>query len=294
MHSPDGINWRPDDLGALGELTPIAIGMLSDDAGTLLLTNAAYSGIYRAERGESGVIQGWKQVWAYPLPEAAFQYPPVRYVPDPAAPGRVYTAFAHDTRFAFTKGLFMSEDSGLSWFESGINGPGDVRFVFPDPPLPDPKKSGTVYVESGLSLITDLYYGRMESVFVSRDAGRNWVQLEGVDALYGLSEETEGVVLAAARYGTSASWLLTSRDHGVTWFERKLPFRIKDLKIDPHEPKAPGIEFVLYKGRKRHGNLQNESLNLASCRESPGRIFLFVLDSLNQPPARTSLTRSPT
>ena len=234
--SPDGINWHRDQGGNFGELAPMAIGMLPDDAGTLLLTNAADSGIYRAERGKSGVVQEWKQVWAYPLPEAAFQYPPIRYIPDPAAPGRVYTSFAHDTRSFLTNGLFMSEDSGLSWFESGINGTSDERFAWPDPPLPDPEEPGTVYVEAGVWVIADQYYGGLQSVFVSRDAGRNWVQLEGVDTLYGFSEDAEGAVLVAARHGTTASVLLTSRDHGATWLERKLPFRISDLKVDPGDP----------------------------------------------------------
>lgn len=241
LSSPDGINWHEDNSFTAADLAPLAIGLLSGAKPALLMTNARDGGIYRTELGEGGAVQQWKKVWNYPLPEAVYKYPPVRYIPDPAASRRVYATFDHDTRNFSTNGLFMSEDGGLSWFESGINGESSLRFVFPGLPLPDPIKSGTVYMQASLSKDAGNigYYGRWgDSVFVSRDAGRKWIQLDEIHTLYGLSEDAEGVVVTAARHGLNNSWLLTSRDHGASWSERKLPFKLVGLQTNPDNPHA--------------------------------------------------------
>ncbi|WP_026297584.1 copper amine oxidase N-terminal domain-containing protein [Paenibacillus daejeonensis] len=235
--SADGISWRQNNSISFGELAPFALGQTSGNAPAYLMTNGKDGGIYRAEPGAPGAPLNWQQVWEYPWPEANDYYSPVQYIADPTNPNRIYTAFQHDTRFAYVNGLFMSEDRGSNWFWTGINGSDNIQFTFPEPAIPDPKSPGTVYQQSWLSWTSgEHFYNGQTAISVSKDAGRTWKQLEGIHALAGLSEDEKGVALTAVRHGLYHSWLLTSRDQGVSWQERKLPFKISSIEVHPNNP----------------------------------------------------------
>jgi len=254
--SKDGTEWTQADDGAFGYLRPSAIGFLPGGtggkagggsggaSGVRLLSSSLDGGIYRSEAGGP-----WELVREYPLPEAVDKSPPARYIPDPANASRIYAAFGYDPGMPSAAGVFLSEDGGKTWAETGINGDDRLRFLSPSVPVPDPSGRGRVLLTASLGYSDDsgVFAASTEDlVFLSENAGRNWVVLDGVDMVYGVARTAEGSLYVGGKSRDGFSWLMTSRDGGRSWQERRLPFEVLDGIV--FDPSAPELMFASAQG----------------------------------------------
>ena len=230
--SNDGATWAEADPSAFGNLQPSAVGYGSAESGVRLLSSSLDAGIYRSVDGGP-----WELVRAYPVPESNYKYPPIRFTADPANDDRMYAGFYHDTINPATYGVMLSEDGGRTWSETGVNGDPLLRFSFPSQLTFDPGQDGHLFLKASLSVYDTefpVYIG--EHLFESKDAGRNWTRLDGLNHMYGTAPGAQGAIYIGGKTQSGASYLVKSRDGGVTWEERKLPFAPYDIRFDPAAP----------------------------------------------------------
>jgi len=292
--SKDGLEWTEASAAAFGNLWPSAIGFVPGGAGdetggeaggesgvasgVRLLSSSFDGGIYRSVAGGP-----WELVREDPLPEAVYKYPPARYIPDPTNASRIYASLDHDTRMPSVSGVFLSEDGGRTWTETGVNGDDRLRFVFPSPPLPDPAKEGRVLLTANVSYSDGFGFSAdtEDRVLLSEDAGRNWVILDEVDRLYGVAKIGEGSLYVGEKSRDGFSWLMTSRDGGLSWQVRRLPFEVwAGIAFDPA---APELMFVSAEGGlyvSLNGGASWSPLPIGGTilRVDAARKLLFLLD----------------
>lgn len=230
--SPDGTNWTAADPAAFGNLEPSAIGFGAKGSGIRLLSSKLDFGIYRSVDGGP-----WERVWEYPYPEANYKYAPIRYVADPANVNRIYAAFYHSSSNPMVDGAFLSEDGGRTWIETGVNGDPMLRFGEPFGHTPDPGNDGSVMLRAhAATFFAEYPVGTGHRVFASADAGRSWMLLDGVDYIYGSAPGANGTIHIGSRTVDGVSYLVSSRDGGATWEQRKLPFLLGSIHFDPAAP----------------------------------------------------------
>lgn len=240
--SENGTDWMPLDPSLFGNLQPTAMGKVPGTG--VRLISSLNGGIYRSVHGSP-----WELVWEYPLPEAADKYVPIRYLPDPANPSRIYAAFDHHTRNPWSNGVFLSEDGGRTWTETGIQGDPLLRFVFPSRIVPDYEQDGAVTVTASL-VETELYIGTDRMVVQSEDAGRSWTILEGLDEVFASAPGEDGTMYIGGKMQDEEYFLMTSKDGGSTWQQRRLPFFLYDVQLDPS---APELLFARGNEGDQHG-----------------------------------------
>ncbi len=238
----DGADWRRMELPE--SMSPGAFGFASD--GTRFISDNRSGNIYRSQ----GASRDWELVWEYPLPEANDKYPPIRYLPDPQNPERIYATFFHDTRMPMSEGLFRSEDGGKTWSWGGVNGDKRMKFDWPEQTWVDPGTPGRIFADADVAIMLseETYnhaYVRPE-VLISEDGGRQWSAIEGIGRFFGAGADASGSVLLAGRSEGGASYLLTARADALQWTERKLPFRTEGFAFDPTEPST--IAAIGYRG----------------------------------------------
>jgi hypothetical protein len=281
--SKDGKEWTVAGDAAFGNLWPSAIGFVPGGAGgeenVRLLSSSFNGGIYRSVAGGP-----WELVRAYPLPEAVNKYPPARYIPDPANPSRIYASLDHDTQMPSAAGVFLSEDGGRTWTETGVNGDDRLRFVFPTPPLPDPAKEGRVLLTANVTYSDALGVFSADTedrVLLSENAGRNWIILDDVDRLFGVAKTAEGSLYVGEKNRDGFSWLMTSRDGGLAWQVRRLPFEVLDgIAFDPAAPELmfASAEGGLYVSLNGGASWSRLPMGGTILRVDAARKLLFLLD----------------
>ncbi|TLS51554.1 copper amine oxidase N-terminal domain-containing protein [Paenibacillus antri] len=232
--SEDGADWRRMELPET--LAPAAIGFAAD--GVRLISDRVDGHVYRSDAG--GGSPAWERVWEYPLPEAIYKYPPVRFIPDLRNAKRIYATFAHDTRMPTSDGLFRSEDGGKSWTWGGVNGDDRMSFSWPERVWADPGTPGRVFAETDVSiLLSEQTYNvafAQPDVLVSEDGGLHWSAIEGVERFYGAGADASGSVLIGGRTEGADAYLATAGADAAVWTERRLPFRADRIAVDPAAP----------------------------------------------------------